>query len=236
MPLLDHFRGPLASRRHWTSFHAAWATYIAEDLNDRLLPGYFAEPIAQFNIEIDVATWEESGTRAEAAASWQPSAPHLTVPFIVATDVVEVLVYRQQGGPTLAAAVELISPANKDRPATREAFVSKCASYLHQGVGLAIVDIVTDRTENLHRQLLARVLTELPVSVAEANDPLYAAAYRPAGNHQHTNLEIWYEPLRLGGALPTLALALRQGPCFPLYLNATYEKTVIKQRILGDGD
>jgi hypothetical protein len=236
MPLLDHFRGPLASRRHWTSFHAAWATYIAEDLNDRLLPGYFAEPIAQFNIEIDVAAWEETATRSEVGASWQPAAPHLTVPFTVATDVVEVLVYRQEGGPTLAGALELISPANKDRPATREAFVSKCASYLHQGVGLAIVDIVTEKTVNLHRLLFARVVPETPALVEDASDPLYAAAYRPARNHQQTNLEIWYEPLRVGGALPTLPLGLRGGPSFPLYLDATYEKTVTKQRILRNGD
>ena len=34
------------------------------------------------------------------------------------------------GKPQLAGAVELVSPANKDRPASREAFVSKCAAYL----------------------------------------------------------------------------------------------------------
>jgi hypothetical protein len=40
MPLHDHFHEPLSSRRHWTAFHNAWATYLSEDINDRLPPGY----------------------------------------------------------------------------------------------------------------------------------------------------------------------------------------------------
>jgi hypothetical protein len=33
MPLLDHFRPPLSQRRHWDSFHGAWAEAIAIALN-----------------------------------------------------------------------------------------------------------------------------------------------------------------------------------------------------------
>ena len=58
MVLLDHFRSPLSDRRHWHSFHNAWATYLAEDLNQRLPQGYFAESNVQFGIEIDVAAFE----------------------------------------------------------------------------------------------------------------------------------------------------------------------------------
>src|SRR5579884_2354484 len=97
MPLLDHFHEPLRSRRAWTSFHSSWATYLAEDLNGELPPGYFAEQIVQFALEIDVATWEESGgpPRAEAAASaWEPPSPQATLPLVVVTDVVEVRIQR----------------------------------------------------------------------------------------------------------------------------------------------
>lgn len=38
----------------------------------------------------------------------------------------------------------MTSPANKDRPAHHEAFVSKCETYLQAGAGLLIVDVVTD--------------------------------------------------------------------------------------------
>jgi hypothetical protein len=50
MVLLDHFRPPLSSRRHWHAFHNAWATYLATDLNQRLPAGFFAEPNVQFGI------------------------------------------------------------------------------------------------------------------------------------------------------------------------------------------
>src|SRR5439155_6453292 len=112
-----------------------------------LPPGYFAEPNVQFGIEIDVAAFEESGLTLSgtAAEQWSPPAPVQTIPFALATDVVEVLVYDSREGPTLAGAIELVSPANKDRPAHRQAFVSKCESYLQSGAGLLIIDVVTAR-------------------------------------------------------------------------------------------
>jgi hypothetical protein len=47
----------------------------------------------------------------------------------------EVLVFSSDGGPTLGAAVELVSPGNKDRHQTRTAFAVKCAAYLQQDRG-----------------------------------------------------------------------------------------------------
>src|SRR5687767_6832109 len=131
MPLQDHFKPPLSLRRHWHSFHNAWATYISSDLNARLPEGYFAEANVQFGIEIDVVAFEEagppgSGHHSGATAVWTAPPPTLTVPLPVITDIVEVLVFNQEAGPTLAGAIELVSPANKDRPAHRDAFVSKC--------------------------------------------------------------------------------------------------------------
>src|SRR5256885_100325 len=117
MALYDHFHPPLSTRRHWHAFHNAWATYLASDLNAALPQGYFAEPNVQFGIEIDVATFEESTASGNGshASSWSPPAPVQTIPFALATDVVEVLVYDSRDGPTLAGAIELVSPANKDR-------------------------------------------------------------------------------------------------------------------------
>src|SRR5438093_788204 len=148
MPLQDHFHPPLSVRRHWHAFHNAWATFIASDLNRKLPPGYFAEPNVQFGIEIDVAAFDErtsdasvapSADQQSAASVWIPSAPVMTIPLHVITDIVEILVYETEEGPLLAGAIELVSPANKDRPEHREAFVAKCSSYLQQAVGLIVV-------------------------------------------------------------------------------------------------
>src|SRR5207248_5718540 len=154
---------------------------------------------------IDAAAFEEAGASrpVDTEEASAPAAPARTIPFTIATDVIEVLVFSQGGGPTLAGAVELVSPANKDRPAHRNAFVSKCEAYLQQGVGLVIVDVVTERETNLHNELLAR----LSGAAAPFLDALlYATAYRPAGRNGQTNLEIWEETLAVGRALPTLPL------------------------------
>jgi len=161
-----------------------------------------------------------------------PSAPALTVPLGVITDVVEVQVFGGVDGPVLAGAIELVSPSNKDRPAEREAFVAKCAAYLHQGVGLVIVDIVTTRRANLHEALLVRLGASAKLALT-AN--LYATAYHPVQQGGTTNVEIWQEALALGEPLPTLSLWLRGGPCLPIELEAPYERTRQEQRISVNG-
>jgi hypothetical protein len=209
MPLRDHFHPPLSTRRHWHTFHNSWATYTSSDLNRCLPKGYFAEANVQFNIEIDGA-------------------------FPLITDIVEVAVYNGEGSPVLAGAIELVSPANKDRAAHRDAFISKCATYLQQGVGLVIVDVVTGRSANLHDELLARFAESSSATPPSAD--LYAAAYRPVEREGHPQLAVWPERLAIGQMLPTLPLWLRGALCLPVELEATYERTCREQRLLGNGN
>jgi Protein of unknown function (DUF4058) len=235
MPLLDHFRPPLALRRHWHSFHHAWATYIASDLNRCLPEGYFAEPNVQFGIEIDVATFSATEFKPNVVwqaetvqTDWAAPAPVLTIPLPLVTDIVEVLVYDREGGPTLAGAIELLSPSNKDRPGNRDAFVTKCAAYIQQGVGLVIVDVVTDRHSDWHDELLKRLgwFGEMKLDT-----DLSTAAYRPVDHSGQTSLDIWQERLELGLALPMMPLWLRGNLCLPVDLEATYDRTCREHRI-----
>ena len=232
MLLQDHFRPPLSLRRHWHSFHSAWCTYLSSQLNEQLPEGYFAEPNVQFGIEIDVAAFEdESGPQPTPSSAWS-SPPTQTLPIAVLSDIVEVVVYDRTGGPVLAGAIELISPANKDRPANREALVSKCAAYVQQGIGLVLVDVVTDRHANLHEELLERLHapTEAPVS-----GDLYAVAYRPVKREEQFSVDLWQESLSVGKALPAVPLWLRGGLCLRVDLAATYERTCREQRLLAAG-
>jgi hypothetical protein len=236
MNLLDHFHPPLSLRRHWQSFHNAWATYIASALNELLPPGFFAEPNVQFGVEIDVATFEESSGRqgnggAEAYSAWQAPAPVQTLPFACESDVVEITVFDQREGPVLAGAIELVSPANKDRQEHRDAFTAKCEAVLRQGAGLVIVDIVTSRTADSHALLMERVARSAP----DAPSSLFASAYRPVRQNGATSLDVWLELLSIGGKLPTMPLHLRataDGPfILPLDLAATYARTCREQRV-----
>jgi len=212
MSLLDHFRPPLSERRHWHAFHNSWATYLSSRLNALLPAGYFAEANVQYGIEIDLAAFAEAGA-APAPGGWASPEPHQSVPVTLAGAVVEVGIFSRTAGPSLAGAIVLVSPANKDRPGHRDAFISKCASYIQAGVGLIIVDVVTERTADLHPDLLAR----LGVPAGEGS-PLYAAAYRPVERDKAATLDVWREPLEVGRPLPTLPLWLRGGLCLPVEL------------------
>ena len=219
MSLLDHFHPPLSIRRHWHSFHNAWATYIASELNRKLPEGYFAEQNVQFDIDNNVAAYGESplfgqlpnadvgtGLLSPSIAGWAPPAPVQTIPFQPISDSVEVKIFSSEAGPTLVSAIELVSPANKDRRTHRDTFVSKCETYLRQGVGLVVVDIVTNRKANLHNELLARLVGP---NAPRLNGSNYAVAYRPVERDEQPTLEIWPEILALGEPLPTIPLWLR---------------------------
>src|SRR6476620_6430518 len=88
MPLLDHFHPPLSERRHWHSFHNAWATYLSSQLNACLPEGYFAEANVQFGIEIDVAAFEQPGVAVQSG--WAPPPPRSSLPVELTGAVVEV--------------------------------------------------------------------------------------------------------------------------------------------------
>jgi hypothetical protein len=233
MALQDHFHPPLSKHRHWHAFHNAWATYIAADLNHRLPEGYFAEPNVQFGIEIDVAAFEEAPSYSPSQPetlqqAWQPPPPEQTIPFEPTTEAVEVNIFQTEEGPTLTGVIELVSPANKDRDAHREAFVSKCEAYLQQGLGLILADIVTGRSANLHNDLIARISSTSRVHMSAA---LYTVAYRVVEYQGRPSVDMWRHTLELGQALPTLPLWLHGDICLPIELNTTYELTCREQRI-----
>jgi hypothetical protein len=130
----------------------------------------------------------------------------LTVPAVFADDF-EVRVFESKGGPQLVAAIELVSPRNRDRAEARRAFATKCAGYLHQGISLIIVDVVTERRANLHNGLI-----DLLVSAEAARLPaesfLYAVAYRPIRRAEREEIDICPVTLALAAPLPTMPLAL----------------------------
>jgi hypothetical protein len=230
MPLLDHFHPPLSSNRHWQGFHSAWANALTRQLNRGLLPPrYFAEPNVQIGttVEIDVAAFEEAGSAQAtsagvATAVWAPPRPPLTAPLDVAVlDVVEVQIFQDEEGPRLVAAIELVSPANKDRPSHREAFAIKCVGYLHQRIGVVVADIVTSRSSNLHAELLERLHVGQTTNGPALGD-LYAAAYRTLATDGPLQFEAWPHSLALGADLPTVPLWLGPDLALPLDLEQSY--------------
>jgi len=118
----------------------------------------------------------------------------------------------------------LISPANKDRPEHRLAFLLKCAGYLQGGVSLVVVDVVTERHQNLHGELM-QLLRLTEASPWSEDTFLYAVAYRTTKQKDQWQMETWKERLALGVALPTLPLWLTSNLAVPVELEPSYEET-----------
>ncbi len=145
-------------------------------------------------------------------------------------DIFEVQIVQRLGGPQLRAAIELVSPANKDRPSNRHAFAVKCASYLQRGVSVVIVDVVTQRSTNFHAEVLATLeVNGEPAWHSPTN--LYAVAYRATHAGGQDQLEVWPEVLTVGSVLPTMPLWLDVELCLPLRLEESYTATCASLRM-----
>jgi hypothetical protein len=242
MPLLDHFHPPLSAERRWESFHSSWATKLADTLTERWLPpNYIAEEHVHFgpSVEIDVATFEREATRNSERVNgvvttigskvWTPPVADAVIPSVFPATF-EVRILSIDSGPKLVAAIELISPGNKDRPTERRAFATKVASYLYQGISVIIVDIVTNRRANLHNEVL-RVMEAADDLQLPSETTLYAVAYRPLRRSQGDEIDLWRSPLVLGEALPTLPLGLRADLVIPVDFESTYAEACLRKRL-----
>jgi hypothetical protein len=236
MPLRDHIRPPLDDQTSWEGLHGSWPTVIVMALNPRLPTRYVAAPRVHLGsfAEIDVTAYDQDegtpyapATKVDeggiATAVWAPPRPT----FSVVTDLpdqdeYEVRVFDTKRHRRLVAAVELVSPANKDRPENRRAFVAKCATLLQQRVSIALVDLVTARQFNLYADLLD-LIGQADPSLAPEAPALYAAACRWKHDGSAWHFETWAHTLALGQPLPTLPLWLADNFAVPLELESSYE-------------
>src|SRR5262249_10955268 len=146
-------------------------------------------------------------------------------------DAFEVRVFQTTSGLTLVGAIELISPANKDRAEERRAFAAKCASYLYQGVSLIIIDIVTNRRANLHNETI-RLMAADPSFQLPAETNLYAVAYRPVRRQDNPEIDIWSETFAVGSPLPVMPLRLTNDLFVPVDFEASYQEACRRRRLI----
>ena len=123
----------------------------------------------------------------------------------------------------LVAAVELVSPRNKDRPIARTTSLARYAGYLLEGVHLLLVDVHRQPAGYSFADGIAR---ELQIADAPALPPPLAVSYRvgePAATGGRL-LAVWRRPLSVGKDLPTLPLPLTVEVAVPVDLDATYAR------------
>jgi Protein of unknown function (DUF4058) len=158
MPLRDHFRPPVEKKHSWDALHAMWPAVIVQQLFPILPEGFVAAPGVHLGMafEIDVSAYRQDepmsvkearngdgdGDGGVAVAAWAPPQPTLTLETELPEQYeYEVRIYDERYGRRLVAAIEIVSPANKDRPESRRAFVAKVAALLQRNVCVSLVDL-----------------------------------------------------------------------------------------------
>jgi hypothetical protein len=244
MPLRDHFHPPISKRSSWEGFHGGWPMRIVEELAPRLPDGFVAEPRVHLGnyYEIDVCTFDQEEDHATPLYSGQEAsgglataaqifpAPTLTVDAEFPEQYAyEVLIFDLERERRLVAAVEIVSPANKNRPESRQLFITKCLNLLRRDVCVSMIDIVTIRQFNLYTDLLTLLNRSDPRF--SPPPPIYAVTCRKRRFGQQTKLDAWSCPLAIGQPLPSLPVWLSETQTVSLDLEASYEETCRVLRI-----
>jgi hypothetical protein len=193
---------------------------MVRDLFDILPPGFSASPNVHLGpmFEIDVSAFEnDSG----------PSSGSLDSGGGVATefDEYEVRIYDDRHDRRLVAAIELVSPSNKDRPESRRAFLSKVEALLQKEICVTIVDIASVPRFNLYAELLD-VLERKDPNLGEPPPVHYAVTLRAKKKSlRKSRIEGWHYPMTVGEPLPTLPIWLDTDLRIMLPLESSYQET-----------
>jgi hypothetical protein len=213
------------------SFHNAWITHLGDALNGGLLPpDYYAlgEQHAG-QLLTDVLTLYAGRPNGEppvppsgrglALAEAPPQVRRQLTAIETYRQLRRTLAIRHVSGHRLIALVEIVSPANKDRPASVEALVAKTVEALDLGVHVLLLDLLPPGRHDplgLHGAVWNQ-FEEGPYDLPLA-EPLTVASYA-AGPPPKAYLE----HLAVGGALPDMPLFLHSDWYIPVPLETSYQ-------------
>jgi hypothetical protein len=211
--------------RGWDNVHALWQTQLVVWLKPRLPAGYraFLGSVPKLSVgtgngrpDVSVRNWEPPATPAAADAG---DTPDFEGPATLTLDA-ETAVHIDWHG-QLIAAVEIVSPRNKDRPDSRERYTQRYYGYLRQNVHLLLIDVLPRPAGFSFADAVA---ADVGLALPPTPTP-YAVSFRvgepvPDG----TLLAYWRRPLAVGEPLPPIRLALTVHQSVLIDLEATYRE------------
>lgn len=222
MPLHDW-----TDERGWDGVHVLWLTQMLDWIQPKLPEGYRA-----YVGSVPALTVDASNGRPDVTVrQWSP------VPAVGAAAPSGVVAPDQEGVATfeldpqraihidlhgqLIAAVELISPRNKDRPNSRDRYLGRYVGYLRQGVHLLLIDVLPRPGGFSFADAIAADLG----LAHEPTPPPCAVSYRVGGPlPEGTLIATWRRPMHVGQPLPPIPLALTMAQAIDIDLEQTYHQ------------
>ncbi len=206
--------------RGWDSVHPLWINALLFWVQDRLPAGYRAYP-GSVPADLGVRIWQPAQEKVPAAPSeavvegLQPDFRAVALLHPEPPAAVHVFCQGQ-----LVAAIELVSPRNKDRPSAREFYRNRCLGYLWSGVHLLLVDVHQRPLGfSFVEAMAAEVQCQFPVGL-----PPHAVSWNVGGRTPEGGqfLDGWYRSLTVGAPLPSVPLALTAQKSLLIDLEHTY--------------
>jgi hypothetical protein len=227
MPLHDW-----TDERGWDSVRPFWLAYIVEWVQPLLPPGFkaFLGGVSAMTVEstngkpdVSVRRWEPPAPTDGVSAATSILEPDLQAHAVFRLDPQRAVHIDYHG--QLIAAVELVSPRNKDRVSSKENYANRYIGYLRFGVHLMLVDVLP-RPRNF--SFSDAITGDLGLDVPPLPAP-FATVYRvdgpiPVGDDIGSSVSLWRRPLAAGQPLPTLPLPLSIHDAVTIDLEETYAR------------
>lgn len=227
MPLHDW-----SDDRGWDSVHPLWLAYLVEHLQDRLPAGYraYLGGVHALSVgggggqpDVRVLQWGAPPVEAQSPSAVGLLEPDLEVNVVFRLDP-QMAVHVGRDG-QLIAALELVSPRNKDRADAKETYANRYLGYLRLGVHLMLVDVLPrPRNFSFADAVTGGLGLELSPLPAPFAATLRAGEPVPVGDDIGSLLAVWRRPLRVSEPLPTLPLPLNVHAEVLVDLEETYQR------------
>lgn len=214
--------------RGFDSLHLVWQNQLLQWVQPRLPPEYRAYmggvPSLSFDSpngrpDLGVRNWKPGPVAPEPETALATMEPDHESTATFELDPMRAVHIDLHG--VLIAAIEIISPRNKDRPSSRARYLGRYLGYLRQSVHLMVIDILP---RPLGFSFADEAATDLGQQLPPTPTP-FAMSYRVSGPMpEGTQIATWRRPLAVGQPLPTLPLPLNLRQEVLIDLEHTYRE------------
>jgi hypothetical protein len=212
--------------RGWDSLHLVWQNQLLDWVQPRLPEGYRAYLGSVPALTIDIP----NGRPDLGVRNWLPDVSSVTSNTTAAqpdTEAVATFTLDSQRAihidlhGQLIAAIELVSPRNKDRHTARDRYLGRYLGYILRGIHLLLVDVLPRLADFSFADAIAANLSlDQPPC-----PPPFAVSYRVGESvPEGTVVGVWRRPIEIGEHLPTLSLALNVKQSVAIDLEHTYNE------------